>query len=335
MSQSYINEHYPKSNRTSSRPFYPYFNKLRSEGENVEAERWHALFKLGHELIGGEESRCCDVYFSDTVNREEAFKKKQCILDNINSFGLHAFLAADAALKKISKTLEQENDDIDIAVLKENMEILWDYRPMLDPRLVHAERIFANIAESSVDNLYSYREGENPKARLAASLTWMADKDNAPKIARVFLYSRLAQHYGEVNEFVPVFTRQVQQDLIQEDELASPFPMYDEYTQIRVFGHPVANRLQDDPYGYYAEVLPQPIALVEKFNAAWKSINYNAEKAAQEHIANPDNLKATAERMVSDHYRLFTGKWAEQKLQELKRDGWDNDRKKARVLALS
>ena len=76
MFTSYVNEKYPKSNRTYSRPFHSYFNRTRTDSEKAEASFWENIYFLGYELIGGEENRCCDMYFSDEIDHEEAFKNK-------------------------------------------------------------------------------------------------------------------------------------------------------------------------------------------------------------------------------------------------------------------
>jgi len=333
---SYVNDEYPNAQRTFSRPYHQQPRSMRSDAENAEADFWDNLYELGYELIGGEENRCCDVYFSDLVNREEAFKNKKAIIENLGNYRMYGFPTPDNALIKIGIELQKENEEeIDINFLRENMLILWDHNPMLDPRLVHAERMFAHIAESVVDNLYSYRSGENRRERLEASLNWMAEDKNAHKIAQMFLYTRLAMHYGETDPYMPIFAKTVQKDLVEADELDAPIPVCDGYSDVHFFGHPVVNKFQDDPYGYYAEVLPQPITMGERFRFVWESLTYNPEKAAEEKIKNVDALRKTAESIVADHKRLYVGSWAQEKLDELKHSDWDGTSNSSRPLALS
>jgi hypothetical protein len=137
--------------------------------------------------------------------------------------------------------------------------------------------------------MYHYdREPE----RLAATLAWMARPVNAHRVARGFLYSRLAQHFGETG---PVGLDVARKVAVELDNGA---------------GFSVIATLRDSPDDYVFGVqVSSPGVLGRVFGRG---------AAAQRHdILNRESLAATAERIVDDYHRLKTGKWATMQLDRL------------------
>ncbi len=83
--------------------------------------------------------------------------------------------------------------EYDIEKLIEAFKTIWAHDWMLDARLTKAEEIFASRSTAR------HTRTTSDLVNLKSSLEWMMQTENADRIARAFLYSRLSQHFGETD----------------------------------------------------------------------------------------------------------------------------------------
>jgi len=231
---------YPTSDR------HDIINFDRSDEETKEFEG--ALFRMGEYIVGQAHNydKCMDVDFprKHTLYFTPAFEPEIAIKFAKNKTRWHAYMQkqpqeAREAIQAIVDELKRvENSrhfsgtrpqrslcaldegaaepmrvhqrvDYDIDVLKENYLKLWSARPELDQRLDAALLLFHNTDKSAFDNVKGLTLQDEAKALLTASLLWMQQPENASKIARRFLFVRMAQQFSTLDPRSKVFAEKV------------------------------------------------------------------------------------------------------------------------------
>lgn len=81
-------------------------------------------------------------------------------------------------------------DDFDTDKLKAAFLTIWRDNPFVDPRIAYIEQKF----HCDYDNVFG-RRMSGCAENMTASMAWAAQPDNAKAIARMFLYTRLTQHF--------------------------------------------------------------------------------------------------------------------------------------------
>lgn len=310
----YVNEVYPEARRIFSRPYSSFHHANRSPRFEFE----DALFDMGKDLVGEPFETSLDL---------EAYLPQNCATtpfwnhDRIGAFSGTADYQvwlqdrspqAAAAINFITTTLRgipsrsAASDNI-YAGLRGPLLYFWQDEPMLDPRLALAEELFVTCKTDGSLRALSFNDEE----RLVKSLYWMARPENARRIGQMFLYSRLAQHFGETDPASFKFSNAVMGDIVggHADE--------------------VVRKLQQNAARYFTEktqssVLPLLTTDLAKtsfigrgliiLREKWEDAKFSAGFGHD--IRNIRSLAETAPAIVSDFNRLYSGAWAAGKLCE-------------------
>jgi hypothetical protein len=304
MSDHYGNENYPHSRRLYSRPF----SGWSGERTPVDVLR-HDLLELGDRLIGGPFDTCCDLFYVEPLRGARSFwpfrSEEEAVANSRAVFALKMNLSADSAaalqdivaqIVRCSKTEKipgSENRirrvaEYDMGKLKHDFCVLWDGDFMIDPRLTHAEDLFMSIGDTPASNHYRY-DSLQKAGYLGATLRWMREPVNAARVAQAFLYSRLAQHFGETQpSSVKIATHAAHEiDAGRGDDLVRA---------LRTDPQSVAAAARGD------DETPSPLAYMFR------------KSGTVPDILNADSLADTAQRMVADYTRLKDGTWADAQL---------------------
>lgn len=321
----YGNDTYPASRRIYSRPYPCYFQHLYDKPIDKEmAEFREALHSIGEDLLGKPFDWNLDVdfrasqWFSPPFWNENKVTELTSARNKMKaSLPMEAQIALDAIIGHIAqaKVLEpvpgkhnsfQRQTPYDTALLAKNFKVLWQHDIMLDARLTQAEEMFFYSDRLANDDFH-YRAPAN----LAASLDWVAQPENAKRVALMFLYSRLAQHYGEVDPRSFAFAQKVAAELDGGGRAA------------------VIEKLRSLPASYYAETAGAKKPLhVSFFEAAYMRVapfiaplkNIFIRETGADYADGRDNnrgglvnaaaLAASAQTMADDYLRLADGSWA-------------------------
>ena len=305
----YGNDNYPHSRRIWSRPFSGFHHRDDAPDRAVMTMR-EAVHEIGKELIGEPFHACADIHyehprwprsFSPTSWRERD------LIDNCPAAQAYArTLPSDSGPSLLAvvdqvvrgATMEpvpgQHNTvrrvhPYDMPRLPIDIQNFWHGSLLDDARITHVEELFFYTGDTPASAMYHY---DREPDRLAATLSWMARPVNGHRVACGFIYSRLAQHYGETGTIGHEVARKVVADLDNGD------------------GYRVITTLRESPDDYvFGAQSPSPTGLGRLFGRG---------ASAQRHdILNRESLADTAGRIVDDYHRLKTGKWAAMQLDRL------------------
>lgn len=266
------------------------------------------LHRIGESFLGGPFHVCCDVNYKDERRGNyfsPPFWEERDICQSKAAVITVPWLADDAmahAIRDIVGQIKQSSvfEDVpgqrntirrvvpyDMSRLTQSFLNLWDMDFMLDPRLTQAEEIFFCQKDDAVDG-FRY---DDEKPRLAATLAWMQQPANAQRLAFSFLYSRLAQHYGEYNPTSVTVTKNVVRAIDR--------------------GRSVTSMLERDPFSLtmlqeQTEEETSPLAFMFKPRAI-----------PQDSIVAHKLLVESAPQMVTDYRRLCNGSWAREQMERL------------------
>ncbi len=305
----YVNEVYPNARRMWSRPYSVYHHINRSPRFAFE----DALFNMGKDLVGHPFQTSLDL---------EAYLPRWATTPHWNHDRIAAFSQTDdyqvwlqdrspqaasaanfitASLRDISSYYAARQNVY--AGLREPFLSFWQDEPMLDPRLALAEELFVSCKTDGSLRALQFDDEE----RLATSLNWMARPENARRIGQMFLYSRLAQHFGETDPASFTFSNAVMHDIVAGSAAQ------------------LIRRLQQNPVGYFQEKTGgAPTDTTDlscvcrgmlSLRNAWQSAQFFV--GISHGILNAGSLARTAGTIVSDFERLHSGMWAKGKLHEM------------------
>jgi hypothetical protein len=314
---AYVNEIYPASNRLYSRPYACYLRHLlETEKAKEQSMFCEALYNIGKELIGGPAEYCCDLdkFIPESIHppfwhertvieleigREEYKRtlsaKGQRAVDNIIS---QVKDCNDFPRRGYASGLKR-NNSYDVHALKQDFLTLWEEDIMMDARIAHAEELFAREADDATENIY-YVMSNTGSTRLEATLDWMARPQNSENVALMFLYSRISQHFGEVNPGSFEFARRIARDIDSSKKKQ------------------VIDRLTYNPEGYYnGENLSIKGAFRKALHPVVHAFSQNSslERECREEnksgLINAKDLADGARQIVNDYLSLRSGSWAE------------------------
>lgn len=305
----YGNDNYPHSRRIWSRPFSGFHHRDDAPDRAVMKLR-EALHEIGKELIGEPFHPCCDLGYEDPRAPRwfsPSSWRERDVTQNADVARAYArTLPADAGpalLAVVDQIVRGEATEPvpgksnhirrvhphDVPRLLVDIQNFWHGSLLDDARVTHAEELFFYTADTAASSMYHY---DREPQRLAATLAWMARPANADRVARGFLYSRLAQHFGETNGVGLTVAKKVSAELDNGgvyNVIATLRESPDDY----VFG------AQDTSSGVLGRLFARGAA-------------------AQRHdILNRESLADTAERITDDYHRLKSGKWAARQLEML------------------
>lgn len=321
----YGNDTYPASRRIYSRPYPCYFQHLYDKPIDKEmAEFREALHSIGEDLLGKPFHWSLDTDFSAVQwfsppywNEDKVTELRRARNKMKASLPLEAQIALDAIVGHIAQAkimvpvpgkhnTVQRQTPYDVSLLAKNFKVLWQHDIMLDARLTYAEDMFFHSDTMMKDDFH-----HRTSANLAASLDWMAQPENAKRVALMFLYSRLAQHYGEVDPHSFAFAQKVAAELDGGGRAA------------------VTGKLRSLPASYYAEsfgakqplhrafleaasmrVAPLLTSLKETFVRGIGLDSADERDNNTGGLVNAAALAASAEAIVDDYLRLADGSWA-------------------------
>lgn len=294
------NHKYPNSRRMTSRPYYGFLHTHKERQPLTLHIFKNALLDIGQSMVGHPFYYCCDVdrfptpcfspsFFSITpiVKYTETGDFQQyrtCLpesvrqaLDNITK----VLVDTEEIDRKRAEGKKIEPFAYDLSDLTASFKVYWDHDTMMDARIIHAEELFFRGNEQKT------LHGEEGKERYIASLEWMAHPENASRVALMFLYSRLAQHFGETNDdswpIAQAFAERLDQGGNDKDVIESAPQMLEDYLSLRQHGGDGREnlKLRDD------------------------NKNPNINVAA---------LKQSMPQMVEDYHDLRTGRWAKEQI---------------------
>lgn len=219
-SNIYGNRTYPFSNRIYSRPHACYFRHLyKTQDEKDLNALKEILFDVGTCIVGAPFRYCCDLDYLPERTPHYFSHHKQKLSDLTKSDAYKKYLNglpsdAAATVETIAGHINQKSM-IDACKIKPDLLSLWESDIMIDPRLATAEDIFFHAGH---DRPFYYSEHLSSsiltcRESFEATLNWMAKPENAKRIALMFLYSRLAQHFGETNPSSLAFAKLVDERL--------------------------------------------------------------------------------------------------------------------------
>lgn len=220
MTEMYGNRTYPFSRRIYSRPHACYFSHLyKTQDEKDLNALKEILFDVGTSIVGAPFRYCCDLdylpertpyYFSQHKQKLSDLTKSDAYKKYLNGLPIDAATAVETIAGHIN-----QKSMIDACKIKPDLLSLWESDIMIDPRLATAEDIFFHAGH---DRPFYYNDrlsfsGLIDREAFEATLNWMAKPKNAERIALMFLYSRLAQHFGETNPSSFTFAKLVDERL--------------------------------------------------------------------------------------------------------------------------
>lgn len=230
----YGNVTYPDSRRMRSRPYGTYYSPYKDSDVAMKTLR-STLHDVGEALIGKPFYVCCDIdklqlrpaYFSTPFWNEERVIELGSRKDLRQGMPPDVIQALDNIIvqctryrDKVAREHTLTSNPYDVPALIRDFKVLWQHDVMIDPRFTHAEELFFCQKEDSISDHFDYSHykekdsfGREACGRLKATLQWMAQPDNAERLAVLFLYSRLSQHFGEQNDRSLLFARMVASDI--------------------------------------------------------------------------------------------------------------------------
>lgn len=208
---------YPHSRREYSRPFSSY---QTNHDENMPAKFRDALLSFGEDFLGDPFYFNLDLnkpapYFSPTSWDEDAIFKFSKTLDYaklVNNVSEDVGRAYEALIQQVENNKGVPNRKYNRAVLKQALETIWVNDWMIDPRLTVAEKIFFHFPHSLNCEFGSLNRPEEIE-RFRDSMAWLAIPTNADRVAKAFLYSRMAQHWGETDPKVLLQVNEIHEAL--------------------------------------------------------------------------------------------------------------------------
>lgn len=178
--------------------------------------------------------------------------------------------------------------------IKDALLMIWEHDIAMDPRIIRAEDLFFRTRNSDdfMDSAIQVGDLHHPD-RLLATLEWMAQPENADRVARMALYSRLVEDVPEEKGLTMVFA-----EFLHERLKAGK-------------AEEVRRRLADDPNSYYREAVwsKQPLHYSQTVT---RHVPLNNRLRNQPPISQTAAL-ALAEAVpgiLADHARLLDGSWA-------------------------
>lgn len=300
----YGNDRYPDSKRMYSRPFACYFQHL-SEDKERNAFR-ETLLDVGEDIISDFTFPVFDLdahekqhYFSTPFWNEEKINKfaetkafrsylnglsepeQKALLGITEQIKLHGYHGKDQGLKNDGK--------YDLEKLYQDFKTLWEHDPMLDPRLTAAEEFFFNAADNVCEHYLFKRGNAQNQQYIKSNLQWMSQPENAHRIATMFLYSRLAQHFGETDPHSWQFALNVATDIREKG-----------------LGY-VLQHLTNDPERYYYGFSDKK---KDPFRSCFDKVSNSVKAGACAPFQNIKSLKDSASAILYDYNRLYEGTWA-------------------------
>lgn len=314
MSESYGNRTYPGSRRIYSRPFAWSSSADLPEPERKIAELQKILHEIGELVIGRTYGDfCCDTdrYLPHAIGGTLVTSRYLAVENNahtIEEYGDRLTLAGRKALDTLlaeMRRAEAKRSFIKPDIVLGPMKTLWAEDPSIDPRLTCMETVFMSAADDIrlTNDMELFEHRHSDPQRFMATLEWAARPQNAKAIAGMFLYSRLAQHFGETNPGSLVFAKAVHDDLASGQ------------------GKMVLRRLTREPEAYYLDATGQDIPLMlAQRNVAARTVPFLFNGLARgPAIKNRDALIASIPAMVKDHGRLLDGSWARRNSHDMER----------------
>lgn len=302
----YGNDNYPHSRRIWSRPFSVFHNRDDAPDHAVMKLR-EALHEIGKALIGEPFHPCADLHYehprwprhlcptrwheSDVTNNAAAAQAYARTLPSDAGPSLLAVVEQIVRGEAMEPVPGQYNTvrrvhPYDMPRLITDIQNFWHGSLLDDVRITHAEELFFYTGDTAASAMYHY---DREPDRLAATLSWMANPVNGHRVACGFIYSRLAQHFGETGAIGHEVARKVVADLDEGN------------------GYRVIATLRESPDDY--------VFGAQETSSAGLGRLFGRGAAMQRHdILNRESLAATAQRIVDDYYRLKTGQWATMQL---------------------
>jgi hypothetical protein len=322
MPDIYGSHTYPESRRTFSRPYAAYFRRLCfTENEKAVAAFREALHEIGKEFIGLPHDWRTDVdrhlprhfmpvfWHEDTVASMVETPNYHAYRKTLSEEGRGALDTIVRAVKKNKEDNKKRSDDqyipYDVAGLTPVFKALWQADWLIDPRLTSMEELFFCVGDDSASLMEKKsRYIPNDEGVFEASLEWAAMAENAKRIAHAFLYSRLAQHYGE--------TDPDSLSVVQKVEA-----LIDKGGEVNVIA-----TLRNAPETYMKQ------SVIEErregfFTECWRVLcrKISPQQPQQKEMLLPRvlGLAESASAIVADYKRLRDGRWASEALDSLKR----------------
>lgn len=304
MSEVYINTTYPESRRVYSRPFQCFHHKISDRVGLREFKE--VLHDVGMDLIGKPFSYCADMqsdreqalcFFPPmwNINKMADFSNTKEYRNWLNTLPQEVRDSVQAIVKECVAHSNSSSVPFDTKLLKRSFETLWAYDLLLDARLTYIEDLFA----TQNDTPYCRNMGIS-SSLVTRSLEWAAKPQNAERIATMFLYSRIAQHFGEDTGQPLEFVMKFKHDL----QLGR--------------GQKAIDLFQENPGRYYMDMMndaqtPQELSGLSKFFKKLAGSDNITSRSID--IKGVESLRATIPTMMADYYRLATGEWAKSHIQ--------------------
>jgi hypothetical protein len=307
MSDIYGNRLYPASRKIYSRPYgNGSWGPTGDEEADSISDFRRALVDVGADFIGYPFNLCCDIdnypapHFSPPfwhATRFTEFRNTNGYVKYRNSLAHEA----GTALDHITAQIAREDYSSDLPKLRDAFKSLWQADIFIDARLIYAEELFFCGAD---DVQRGGRFDCRDQSRLEGTLEWMAKPENAHRIALMFVHSRVAQHYGELDLRSFAIAKRIVEQVRSGQELGviqtlSSVPaqyMIDAARSASVMGV-VTGKIQD--------------CLVSLFPSL-------ASQIVRPAIKNVEGLKQSAPTIIADFMRLDDSRWAEQQLDKLR-----------------
>lgn len=324
MAYGYGKRAYPASSRLYSRPYAWSSSADLPEPERKIAELQKILHGIGELVIGRTyDDFCCDTdrYLPDAVAGD--LETARYLADENNAYTIEKYAdrltnagrrALDTLFAEMRRA-EASRSFIKLDIVLGSMKTLWAEDPSIDPRLTCMETVFMSAADDIrlTNDIERLEHRHSDPHRFKATLEWAARPQNAAAIAGMFLYSRLAQHFGETNPGSLVFARTVHDDLANKR------------------GKMARRRLTGEPEAYYLDATGQDVPLMlAQHNVAARTVPFLFNGlACGPAIKNRDALIASIPAMVKDHGRLLNGSWARRNAHDMERNSqlvkrWDS-----------
>lgn len=324
---SYLNTNYPASNAIYSRPYKYSYSVVKDGSLEEQVNKFKdSLHEVGRSLIGEPFNICADIEeivpgrnsmfgtaFWDEDRVAELTQAKDEVLKTLSAQGQTALnnivdQISRGRIRVPSKTkpgYHERQTPHNIPRLVKDFKTLWAEDPMLDPRLTYAEEVFTLGRTNPHSLLGHHTTAENTEA-MKQTLAWMSKEENGEKVALMFLYSRLAQHFNSDGDKAFSFTKAV------ADKINAGKPQS------------AINQLRYNALNFYRQTTKDDksafsISFFKSAHMLAKDAQENLHRRFNKHVWMPRRkdelvnviaLSQTAEKMVQDYQMLKTGKWA-------------------------
>lgn len=307
---TYLLQTYPQSAHITSRPYLFLYDVTGDVHSDPVLSLKYALLLVGKDFIGGNQYACAntskeylrhheshlaDIKHFQNIGKIHNLINRPAIKDYLNELPNDLRQSIEFISKK-SPAAPQSKDDLIKAM--QHFENIWAYDMTLDPRIMLVEDYFLMRNHNPYQEGLHARNVDRPDL-VTTTLEWASLQENSSKIATMFLYSRIAQHFGKTDPQSMKFTKK----FIQELTLGH--------------GEKAAEAFAKSPDTYFIKLLNEDRAAIERnqqqsFLARIFSLCTSRARAIN--VKDRNALVKSAPKMIEDFWTLNSGKWAKDKM---------------------